>query len=300
MKVLLTGASGFLGKVLINKLSNAYDLNTLGRNCDANVICDLSKEVPGISNHYDGIIHCAGKAHLIPKTKKEEQEFLQVNYQGTINLITGLNQLKAKPKFFIFISTVSVYGVDQGQNISEDYPLNGNSPYAKSKILAEKYLQNWASANNVILGILRLPLIAAPNPPGNLGAMIKGIRTGRYFGIGNLNARKSIVWAEDVANLIPKVAELGGIYNLTDGHHPTFKEIEDCIAKALHKESPPHIPLSIAKAIALLGNLLGKYSPINFSILKKMTSTLTFDDSKARQMLNWKPSAVLQKLHQVI
>ena len=69
--------------------------------------------------------------------------------------------------------------------------------------MAEEYLQEWCHNHNVILGILRPSLIAGPNPPGNLGAMIKGIESGKYFSIGGGKVRKSVLMVEDIARLVP-------------------------------------------------------------------------------------------------
>jgi nucleoside-diphosphate-sugar epimerase len=297
MNVLLTGSSGFLGKVIQTSLTNLkYNVITLGRASSNAIKADLQTGIPAIGAAIDVVVHAAGKAHIVPRTEAESKEFFQVNFEGTKNLCQGLLRSGSSIKSFIFISTVAVYGLEEGQLIHENQPLKGETPYAKSKILAEAWLQDWAKQHNIKLGILRLPLIAGPNPPGNLGAMIKGINTGRYVGIGKSNARKSVVWAEDVAAIIPKVAEVGGIYNLTDGYHPSFKELEDRIAAAAGKKQPMHIPVPIAKSIALVGNLLGSNSPITTSKLHKMMSTLTFDDSKAKEKLNWHPSSVLHKL----
>jgi len=73
------------------------------------------------------------------------------------------------PESFIFVSTVAVYGCETGEDIDENHPLKGNTPYALSKIQAEKFLTEWCHTNNVKLGIIRPSLIAGPNPPGNLG-----------------------------------------------------------------------------------------------------------------------------------
>lgn len=301
MNVLLTGSSGFLGTVLQSSLTNQnYNVITLGRASSNNINFDLQTGVPVIDTAIDVVVHAAGKAHVVPRSEAESQEFFQVNFEGTKNLCQGLVKSGTHVKSFIFISTVAVYGLEEGQLISENQPLKGETPYAKSKILAEAWLKKWAKEHNVTLGILRLPLIAGLNPPGNLGAMIKGIHTGRYLGIGKSNARKSVVWAEDIAAIIPKVAEVGGTYNLTDGYHPSFKELEDGIAAASGKKQPMHIPVSVAKTIALFGNLLGSNSPITTNKLHKMMSTLTFDDSRAREKLDWHPSSVLQKLPMII
>jgi nucleoside-diphosphate-sugar epimerase len=184
--------------------------------------------------------------------------------------------------------------------ISESHPLKGETPYAKSKISAEKWLIEWADRQKVKLGILRLPLVAGIDPPGNLGAMINGIRSGRYLSIGKATARKSIVWHEDIASIIPILSEIGGTFNLTDRCHPSFKQLELVISTKLGKRAPTTIPLFAAKILASAGNILGKNFPINSQKLKKITSTLTFDDKKACNMLGWKPASVLEKIRETI
>jgi nucleoside-diphosphate-sugar epimerase len=248
----------------------------------------------------DIVIHCAGKAHSIPRTGQEAKVFFDVNFEGTKNLCSAINSLQQIPKAFIFISTVAVYGVDEGELIPEGHQLNGSTPYARSKILAENWLQAWAKENDVILSILRLPLVAGDRPPGNLGAMLKGISSGRYASIGKANARKSMVWAADIAPIVSKLALEGGIYNLTDGYHPTFGELEHRISFLLGKRDPVRIPMNFAKGIAFLGDILGNRSPINSDKLRKITSTLTFDDMKAKKVLDWQPNKVLDKLPQII
>lgn len=303
-KILITGASGFLGKILGYELAKmGYELLTMGRKETDTIYADLTDanlhlqvELPLV----DIVIHSAGKAHSIPRTEQEAKIFFDVNLEGTKNLCRAINSLQKLPRAFIFISTVAVYGVDQGELIREDHPLNGNTPYAQSKILAENWLQTWAKEKGVIVSILRLPLIAGDQPPGNLGAMLKGISSGRYASIGKANARKSIVWANDIAHIVPKLAAKGGIYNLTDDYHPTFGELEHRIASSLGKRDPLKISMKIAKVIAFLGDILGRRSPINSDKLKKITYTLTFDDTKAKKQLNWQPNKVLDKIPQII
>lgn len=116
-----------------------------------------------------------------------------MNLQGTKNLCAALEK-SGIPQAFIFISTVAVYGCEFGSNITEKHPLNGDTPYALSKIQAEEFLTEWCNKHGVILSIIRPSLIAGPNPPGNLGAMIKGIKTGRYLSIGGGKARKAYLW----------------------------------------------------------------------------------------------------------
>ena len=78
----------------------------------------------------------------------------------------------------------------------------GGTPYADSKIQAEELLREWGKLNNVNMLILRLPLLVGENPPGNLGSMIRAIKKGYYFRIGDGSARRSMVLAEDIAEVV--------------------------------------------------------------------------------------------------
>ena len=100
--------------------------------------------------------------------------------------------------------------------------------------------------------------------------------------------------AEDIARLIPKLAEIGGIYNVCDNHHPSFAELEGLISKLLNKKTPRSIPYLAAKSIALVGDCVGNKFPINSCKLDKITQSLTFSNEKAKRELNWEPLDVLQ------
>jgi nucleoside-diphosphate-sugar epimerase len=287
--ILLTGSNGFLGSFILESLQN-FSVKCLNRDLSHYNI-DLSKNVPSFSECFDLVIHCAGMAHFLPLNESESKAFFDVNVNGTLNLLTGL-QNKCIPRHFVFISSVSVYGIDSGVNIKEDSPLLANDPYGRSKIEAEEIVKKWCIKNNVIYTILRLPLVVGTNPPGNLGMMIHAIRKGYYFNISGGMAMKSMVLATDIAKYILDAAEVGGIYNLTDGKHPTFNELSKCISKNLDKSFVPNMPLFIAKVLAKIGDTFKDVVPINSYKLSKITSTLTFDDTKARKAFNWNPSPV--------
>ena len=293
MNLLFTGASGFLGINILELLRQRYLITTVGLTAIDNIQCNIAEEIPELSEKYDIVLHAAGKAHSVPKTEAESKVFFDVNLQGTKHLCAALENT-GLPKSFIFISTVAVYGIETGENITEDYPLNGTGPYALSKIQAEQFLKEWCGINNVTLTILRPSLIAGPNPPGNLGAMIKGISTGKYLSIGGGKARKSVLMVQDIANLIPLVADKGGVYNVCDSHHPSFHELEELICKQLNKSSVISVPFYIAKLLAIVGDLLGKYAPINSDKLSKITKSLTFSNEKAKKELAWESIDVIK------
>ena len=291
MNCLLTGSNGFLGRVLESSLSNNTVIHTLSKSSgEFNV--NLEIQIPIFNQQFDIVIHAAGKAHSFPKSKEDRDAFFSVNLQGTKNLLKGLENYKL-PKSFVFISSVAVYGLSEGYLINEQSELNAIDPYGKSKVQAERLVLQWCTENNVTCSILRLPLVVGLNPPGNLGAMIKGIRKGYYFNIAGGSAKKSMVLASDVAKYLLKASEIGGTFNLTDGYHPSFFEFSENISRQLGKKSPKNLPLWLAKVLAQFGDLFGAKAPLNSNKLSKITSDLTFNDSKARTAFGWDPTPVL-------
>jgi nucleoside-diphosphate-sugar epimerase len=290
--ILLTGSNGFLGCQIKDVLNTISSYITLGRS-NSDINCDISTFIPDLPP-VDIVIHVAGKAHSVATTSVEKQAFFNVNCKGTQNLLKGLEHCKSLPKAFVLISTVAVYGRESGVNISEDSPLLAKDPYGLSKIQAEQLVIEWCKKNNVICTILRLPLLAGANPPGNLGAMINGIKKGYYFNIAGGTAQKSVVLASNVAQCILKVSEIGGIYNLTDGYHPTFNELSHNISLQLGRKFVPNLPLFVAKILAKIGDLIGDKFPVNSNKLSKIIATLTFDDAKARKAFGWNPIQVLK------
>jgi len=292
--ILLTGANGFLGKSITKELAINHYLIGLSRTV-GDYRLSLEKEIPNLKQKFNLVIHAAGKAHSIPRTVTEKNEFYDVNVLGTQNLLKGLDKVGV-PEQFVFISSVSVYGQESGSDINEEHPLEAKDPYGLSKIGAEVLVTEWCNKNKVVCSILRLPLLVGKNPPGNLGAMIKAIDKGYYFNIGGGQARKSMVVAEDVAAFITKVASLGGTYNLTDGVHPDFSELSIAISKQKKKKTPLNLPLFITMLLGYAGDILGDKAPINSSKIKKITSDLTFNDAKVRELLGWHPQSVLEYL----
>lgn len=292
-KLLFTGGTGFLGKNVMPILTQKYEVTTCGITPDDMIKANLAKEEPVLPERYDVVLHACGKAHVVPKTEAEKQAFYDVNYQGTVNLCSALEKAEV-PKALVFISTVAVYGCEYGDLITEEHPLDGNSPYAESKIMAEKYLTDWCAKNGVILGVLRPSLLAGKNAPGNLGAMVNGIKKGFYMNIAGGKVIKSILMAEDIAHLLPLLEVKGGVYNVCDTRQPSFGEISISIANQLGKRKPLNIPYWTAWCMAKVGDLLGPKAPINSYKLEKMTKSLTFSNEKARNELGWEPMDVLE------
>lgn len=296
MNLLFTGSSGFLGKNTLPLLANSFCVKTLGISEFDDYNLSLVDYIPNFLEKFDVVLHAAGKAHSIPKTDIEQQAFFDVNLQGTKNLCAALEN-SGIPGSFIFISTVAVYGLDTGENITEDNPLKGNTAYALSKIQAEEFLIQWCKEHDVVLSILRPSLIAGPQAPGNLGDLVRAIKSGRYVSISGGKARKSILMVEDIANLVPLLIEKGGIYNVCDSQQPSFRDLEKIIAAQLNKRLPFSIPYYVAKLIAVFGDIVGEKFPINSAKLDKITKSLTFSNQKATKELNWKPLNVIDNFN---
>ena len=254
---------------------------------------DLTKEIPSFTFPFDVVFHAAGKAHVVPKNQRESDEFFSVNVNGTMNLCKGLEQVGV-PRQFIYISSVAVYGVENGSAIDESTALSGMTPYALSKVQAERYLIEWCKLHQVRLIILRPSLIAGVCPPGNLGAMINGLRHNRYVSIAGGKAHKSIVMAEDFARLLPLIRDIEfGIFNICADYAPSFRELEHCILEQLGKTRLLNIPYGIMYIFARLGDCLGEKSIFNRSKLRKITSDLTFSNQAIKEHTNWNPLDVL-------
>lgn len=291
-KILFTGGTGFLGKNVRPILDKEYEVTTCGITSEDMIKANLAKETPKLDKHYDIVLHACGKAHVVPKTEAEKKAFFDVNYTGTKHLCEALEKVGV-PKAIVFISTVAVYGCEYGDLITEKHPLEGKTPYAKSKIMAEEYLTEWCKKNNVVLGILRPSLLAGKDAPGNLGAMVNGVRKGFYMNIAGGKVIKSILMAEDIARILPTLVEKGGTYNVCDTRQPSFGELSVSVAKQLGKGKPMNIPYWMAWCMAKVGDLLGSKAPINSYKLEKMTKSLTFSNEKARKELGWEPMDVL-------
>ena len=288
MKILITGSSGFLGSILYNSLIINNDVYTLNRKTGDYQI-NLANKIPSFKVKFDLIIHCAGIAHDM---NTHCNNYFKTNVIGTQNLLSALTSYQI-PQQIIYISSVSVYGLTKGEFINESFELLAEDAYGISKIISERILQEWCNNNDVCCTILRLPLIAGFNPPGNLNNMISFIKKGLYFNIDGGTARKSIVLGKDIATHIPFFINKNGIYNLTDGYHPTFFELSNYYKKIFNSNRIYNMPLFIAKILAKIGNHFNKNFPINDIKMLKITSNLTFSDLKAREILNWNPTKVL-------
>ncbi len=307
--LVLSGASGFLGGYFLAEAHHCgLSVTTVGRRAVAggdHVSCDLATATPLFASLPTAtlVVHNAGLAHRVPKTEAEKAAFFAVNQAGTERFLAALTPHADVLTGVVFISTVAVYGLQQGENIDEGAATLAQDPYGVAKMAAERVVTAWGRDHRVPVWCLRLPLIAGADPPGNLGAMIRAIRAGYYCRIGNGGGRRSWVWAEDVARLALQLKGNGGVYNLTDGVHPSFLQIEQQLRRICAKPRGLVLPRWMAGLLAGSGDVLdrlpGVRAPFNSARLQKMEAHLIFDDAKARRELDWSPRPVLDHAHEV-
>lgn len=273
--LLFTGSEGFIGRNLLPLLAADYSrIDTLGRSEACTVHADLSKDVPALPTRYDVVIHVAGLAH-VPST---EAEMDAVNNRGTQRLCRALEDAGV-PRTFIYMSTVAVYGADEGFDIDVNAAPQPKTPYGISKYAAEQFLRRWADENGVHLYILRLPLVLGPNAPGNLGAMTRAIARGRYLSIGRGDTLKSLVTIDAIADVLKKLPAEPGTYNLVS-HNMTVRALEGAIANHYGRRLPAAIPHAVVMGAAYVAAaLLGARSPLTPARVRKLTRSLTFKNS---------------------
>lgn len=306
---LVTGGSGFLGRYAVQSLAAAgNEVTVLGRarvTGQRTIIADLTK--PGFDlgkSQFCAVYHFAGLAHVRSPNEAESRRFYEVNSGGTRNLLTSLERADELPKAIVLISSVAVYGIEEGVQVDESTPRNAVEPYGASKKEAEDILLEWSDRHGVRTGIIRLPLVVGRDAPGNLRALVGALRKGTYVGVGSGAARRSMVLVTDVVRILPKVASTGGIFHLTDGYHPSFVELENALSAAMGRKAPRRLPENLVRFGARMGDGLQRITgvdlPLTTNTITKMTSTLTFSDELARKTLAWKPSKVLDCVAEIV
>ena len=178
-------------------------------------------------------------------------------------------------------SSTAVYGQTYDVNIRENSSLRGKSNFATSKREAEKVIESFNLGSKLIL---RLPLVLGPNPPGNLGRLLKSISSGSHIYLQGNHAQKSVVFASDVANFIShwllQPTRDSGTVNLCNQTAPAFNWIENAIAETVSHSFRFRVPIKFLWATL---NWIKAKLNISFPLVGKLFYPLTFSDQLARE-----------------
>jgi nucleoside-diphosphate-sugar epimerase len=272
--ILVTGAAGFLGSVLVRQAVNAgLSVTATDRAVitkfsgvdliSADILDPLS--LLKVFEAVDCVCHVAGLAHIFNKSEAMSAPFHAVNVVGSKNVVGAA--VRAGVKHFVFISSVSVYGgVAHGKD--EDSECRPEGPYAESKLQAERYLIELCQKEGVNLTILRLATLYGEGDPGNVARLIGSIKRGRFIWVGKGKNFKSLIHREDAARACIAVikAPVSGI-NIYNVSAPPcqMRDIVAAITLCLGKSVPSwHVPASFAlNSAKIIKNISFNYSRLS-------------------------------------
>ena len=303
-KLLITGATGFIGQALIKKLKlEKYSLNISTRNYIQSTtenlkifnLGSLENKIDWADALYevDCVIHCAGRAHIINDNKKKSIDiFRKVNVDGTINLakqasISGIRR-------FIFLSSIKVNGERTIGNLSFKYNdiSNANDSYSISKWEAEQQLWELSKKTGLEVVIIRVPLVYGPGVKGNLERLIKLINFGIPLPFSLIKNERSLIGIDNLIDLIIRCIEhknaSGKTLLVSDDETFSTPDLLKIIANSMGR-SVRLFPFPII-LLKILGFILGRSNEVN-----RLVGSLKVDIEYTKNILNWKPPVSVQK-----
>ncbi len=289
-KILITGITGFVGKNLAIYLhQNGYEIYGLGRTFPERedwhfkTIKKFYCYDDAIDyNHFDTIIHTAGKAHDL-KNVSNEQAYFIANTELTEKIYSQFSISNAR-KFIYFSSVKACADSVEGSLFENDKPVP-KTAYGKSKLAAETAILNLPINNNQNCFILRPCMIHGKGNKGNLNLLYQLVSKGIPWPLGTFNNKRSFCNIDNLSFIIQELIEkeniASGIYNIADNVSFSTNEIIELIAESKNKKARIwHIPKTLIIAIAKLGDKLKL--PLNSERLQKLTESYLVDNSKIK------------------
>jgi len=299
MKVLLTGATGFIGRAFLARAGseNRFSLRAAVRKNAGNLPVGVeSIEIEGLSasedwrealKSCDVVVHTAARVHIMQDMADDPlAEFRRVNVDGTLNLARQAAQ--AKVRRFIFISTIKVNGETSkfGQPFRADDELSPVDPYAISKHEAEQGLRQLAEEAGMEVVIIRPPMVYGPEVKANFRSMIRWVGKGIPLPLGAIHNKRSFVAVDNLTDFIITCIEHPAAANQTflvaDGDDLSTTELLQRLGCAMGKPARL-IPVPVG-LLKLGATILGKRA-----IAQRLCGSLQVDIGKAREILGWTP-----------
>lgn len=302
MTILLTGASGFVGKaVLKNAQKRELKIRPVFRSMDSAsghsdvvLISDLNENVDWSQalKGVDVVLHLAARAHVMNEELSDPiSEYRRVNVYGTLNL--ARQAAAGGVRRFIFISSVKV----NGESTEPSHPFTADDTpapeddYGQSKAEAEALLKQLAERSGMELTIIRPPLVYGRGVKGNFASLINLVRSGIPLPFGDvINNKRSLVGLDNLVDLILICVHHTNAANQTflisDGEEVSTAELISMIGAALGQKTRLYrIPIRL---ISLIASLVGRKETS-----KRLIGSLQVDITKTCQLLDWKPSVSL-------
>lgn len=288
MKIAITGATGYIGRNTIRTAAeNGHEVialarrqcNEIGRYARQSSISDPAAALQGI----DVVIHLAGLAHVHRVGRQVTETFDTVNRELALNIASAARL--AGVKRFIYVSSLGVHGNWSVEPIHEYSPFSPHTPYALSKLTAERELAIRLASTETRLIIVRPPMVYGPRCPGNFRRLLGLVRRGVPLPLATAAARRSFVYVGNLSDFLLHAGTWAGeadVFVIGDGSDFTARELIENIAKGARVKARLFpFPLPLLRAA---GRWFGMENELN-SITRPMLVNWT----RAHDALRWKP-----------
>lgn len=291
--ILLTGATGFLGRKLTLTLGTEKLVIVTRSNVKISPKNFVTKNISGQTDYtgaFNGIgvvIHSAARAHVMKESSLNPlEEFREINTAGTLNL--AKQAAMAGVKRFIFISSIKVHG--EGTEANRKFKFNDDlkpqDAYGQSKAEAELGLKEIAEKTGLEVVIIRPPLVYGLGVKANFAAMMNLAKKNLPLPFGAIYNKRSLVSIENLVDLIITCIEHPNAANQTflasDDHDISTTELLEFMTRSVDKK-PILIPVPVSW-LKIAGKLLGKQAIVN-----RLCGNLQVDINHTKDTLGWKP-----------
>ena len=295
MRVLVTGATGFVGRALVPMLTQAgHDVTITVRygpsadhlkNVRLKNIGEIGPETnwqEALSN-IDAVLHLAGRAHVMAESDADPlAAYRRINRDGTKRLAEAAAD--AGVKRLVFLSSIKVNGERTTNHpYSEASTPQPEDAYGQSKWEGEQALHE---INGLETVVVRTPLVYGPHVKGNFRSLLNICRKTVPLPLGGLQNRRSLIYVGNLADALirclthPKAA--GNLYLVRDGDDVSTTTLIKSTAQALGKQTYLFpVPRLLLRAG---GALTGKSGMVS-----RLIESLEIDDSAIRRDLDWTP-----------